>query len=205
MTRALLFAASFLYGAVPFSFLIGKWFCGTDIRTLGSKNPGSTNLFRVLGPKAGIPGFILDMTRGLIPVLAARGVSTNPYVWLGAGILAILGNIFTPFLGFKGGKGVAATLGAFLALLPVPAFAAFLVWTLCFALTRYVSLSSILAAFAFPFAVLAWGWYAKSPSLALLVVSVIVSLAIILRHHENIRRLLAGQEKTFRLKARAES
>jgi glycerol-3-phosphate acyltransferase PlsY len=205
MTLTVLFLASFLYGAIPFSFLIGKWFYRTDIRTQGSRNPGATNLFRVLGPKAGIPGFILDLTRGLVPVLAARAVSSNPYVWLGAGILAILGNIFTPFLGFKGGKGVTATLGVFIALTPVPALAAFLVWVLCFVLSRYVSLSSILAAFAFPFAVWAWGWHARSSSLVLLGVSVILSLVIILRHHTNIHRLLTGQEKKLELKGRAKS
>jgi glycerol-3-phosphate acyltransferase PlsY len=205
MTLTVLFLASFLYGAIPFSFLIGKWFYRTDIRTQGSRNPGATNLFRVLGPKVGIPGFILDLTRGLFPVLAARGVSSNSYVWLGAGLLAILGNIFTPFLGFKGGKGVTATLGVFIALTPVPALAAFLVWVLCFVLSRYVSLSSILAAFAFPFAVWAWGWHARSSSLALLTVSIIVSLVIIIRHHTNIHRLLTGQEKKLNLRAGAES
>lgn len=205
MTLTVLFLASFLYGAIPFSFLIGKWFYRTDIRTLGSKNPGATNLFRVLGPKAGIPGFILDLTRGLFPVLAARVVSPNSYIWLGTGVLAIVGNIFTPFLKFKGGKGVTATLGMFIALTPVPALAAFLVWVLCFVPTRYVSLSSILAAFAFPFAVWAWGWHAKSSSLALLGVSVIASLVIIIRHHSNIQRLLTGQEKKLEFKGRAKS
>ena len=205
MIPAVLFIASFLYGAIPFSFLIGKWFYKTDIRTLGSRNPGSTNLFRVLGPRAGIPGFLLDMTRGLIPVLVARWVSHNPYLWLGAGVSALLGNTFTPFLGFKGGKGVAVALGAFLALTPVPALAAFLVWALSFAATRYVSLSSILAAFAFPFAVLAWGWLAGSPSLVLLWASVLVSLVIILRHQANIRRLLADQEKKLELKGGAKT
>jgi acyl phosphate:glycerol-3-phosphate acyltransferase len=200
VTLAVLFAASFLYGAIPFSFLIGKWFYGKDIRTLGSRNPGSTNLFRVLGPKAGIPGFVLDMTRGLLPVLAARAVSPNSYVWLGAGISALLGNIFTPFLGFKGGKGVTATLGAFIALTPVPALVAFLVWALCFILTRYVSLSSILAAFAFPFAVWVWGCCVHSSSLGLLGVSIAVCLVIIVRHQANIRRLLSGQEKKLELR-----
>jgi len=201
----LLFLASFLYGAIPFSYLIGKWVFRTDIRTQGSLNPGATNLYRVLGPKAGIPGFFLDLTRGLLPVLAARFVSTNPLVWLGAGVLALLGNVFTPFLKFKGGKGVTATLGAFAALTPVPALAALLVWTICFALTRYVSLSSILAAFSFPFGVWAWGRLAGSPSLGIFITSVVVSLVIILRHAANIRRLLAGKEKKLSLKGGARS
>jgi glycerol-3-phosphate acyltransferase PlsY len=113
--------------------------------------------------------------------------------------------VFTPFLGFKGGKGVAASLGVFLAMTPVPALAAFLVWAISFVATRYVSLSSILAAFAFPFAVWTWGWLAGSPSLVLLGASVLVSLVIILRHQANIRRLLAGQEKKLELKGGAKT
>jgi len=199
----LLFLASFLYGAIPFSYLFGRWVFHTDIRTLGSRNPGATNLYRVLGPKAGIPGFFLDMTRGLFPVLAGRLISSNPLVWLGAGVLAILGNVFTPFLKFQGGKGVTATLGAFAALTPVPALGALLVWIVCFALTRYVSLSSVLAAFVFPFGVWAWGRLAGSPSLGIFITSVIVSLVIIFRHLSNLRRLLAGEEKKLDLKGGA--
>ncbi len=200
---AILLAAYFI-GAVPCGFLIGRAY-GKDIRKLGSGNIGATNVLRSVGKGPGRLCFLLDFLKGLLPVAAVRllvdrGIAADP--WMIAPLLAIagtmLGHMYTCFLGFKGGKGVATGAGAVFALVPAALGCALAVWAAVFLVSRYVSLASIVAAAALPF--LAWGYSAlgwqPQPRPVLIFLAVVALLAI-LKHHSNIKRLIAGTENRF--------
>ncbi len=157
---------AFLAGSIPFGYLIGK-VNGVDIRTVGSGNIGATNLGRALGKGFFYACFFLDMTKGMMPTLIAghfmgtlgtmRVETTDAFWWLAVMVAAVLGHMFTPWLGFKGGKGVATALGAMVGILPamaLPASGALLVYLMVLALWRYVSLASTAAAASLPL----WTW-----------------------------------------------
>jgi len=201
------FAGAWLLGSIPFSVIVGKLFFKTDVRQQGSGNPGATNTLRVLGPKAGLAVLILDILKGFVAVILAKYFSQWPDATLSdrmtlAGVLAIAGHCFSPFLGFKGGKGVATTLGVIIALEPYFLFAVIPVFTITLLLSKYVSLSSILALFTFTLLTLLLreGQYTE------LIFSVCVTLLIIIKHQANILRLMKGEENKFVfLKKRKES
>lgn len=184
-------AGAYLLGAVPAGYLVTRAAKGFDIRAHGSGNPGATNVYRVAGPFLGVLTFIIDFLKGFIPVLAAvkffgPGLEA---CWILTGLAALAGNVWTVFLGFKGGKGVTTAAGVFFALLPLPAAIAFAVFWAVFFPTRYVSAGSISAAVALPAA----SFILKEP-LALSVFASAAGLLIIARHRPNIRRLLDGTE-----------
>jgi glycerol-3-phosphate acyltransferase PlsY len=201
--------AAYVIGATPFGYLIGR-LNGLDLRKVGSGNIGATNVVRVLGKKWGYPCFLLDVAKGLLPVLATgwilRGEANFPTpmhqaIWLGAGCGAILGHVFPFYLKFRGGKGVATALGVVLGVWPYFTLAGLLAFALWIAVTlvsRYVSVGSIVAAVAFVPLVagvneLTW----KTPLMdiwPLLAFAAAMCLLIIVRHRANIRRLLAGTE-----------
>jgi glycerol-3-phosphate acyltransferase PlsY len=187
MTLPVLFIFSFVLGAVPVSFIAGKLLRGIDIRQHGSGNPGATNAFRVLGPVPGVITFLLDALKGLIPV--AIGVHIGGIAAIGAGVAAIAGHMYTPFLGFRGGKGVATSAGVFAALLPVPTALALAAFAVVLAVCRYVSAGSIVAACVLPLS--AWYLHAAPERV---VCAFIVGGAIIFKHRANVRRLLDGTE-----------
>ena len=189
----------FLLGSIPTGFLIGRA-RGVDLRTQGSKNIGATNAFRVLGAGWGSLVFGLDVVKGLLAVLLVRhfgpswGASHDAVLtaMLAAGVAAILGHVFSPWLGFKGGRGVATSLGVFLGIVPIPTLIAFLIWILLVFLSRRVSVGSIGAALAYPFLVY---WLASGvPKAPVTVAAACVALLVIARHVPNIKRLLAGTE-----------
>jgi acyl phosphate:glycerol-3-phosphate acyltransferase len=207
--------ASFLSGSIPFSLLVGLA-KGTDIRKVGSGNVGATNLGRALGPKYFFVGFGLDMLKGLLPVLltaASFGTlgSWSPPLWatswlLGCIVACVLGHIYSPWIGLKGGKGVATTFGAVLGLFPLytwTALVGLVVFLIALAIWRYISASSILAGIAMSFATVVLslrggGWRPESltqPS-ALLLMGVMTAIAslVIYKHRTNIARLRAGTE-----------
>ncbi len=188
--------ASFLVGAIPFSWLLGK-LAGFDLRAVGSGNPGANNLYRAAGWRWGLPALLLDVGKGFLPVVLVRcffpDLVAAAVVAAGA---AIAGHMWTPFLGFRGGKGVATAAGAFLALSPLLILITFAVFVAIVAATRYVSLGSIVAAcvvfvgsFALP---LLTGRPVDPYFVALCGV---FAAAIIVAHRENISRLLAGTER----------
>ena len=190
----------FLLGSVPTGFLIGRA-RGIDLRTQGSKNIGATNAFRVLGPRWGGLVFALDVAKGLVAALVPRwlaGGATPDAVLmaqLAAGVASIFGHVFTPWLRFKGGRGVATSLGVFLGIIPVPTALAFLLWVILLLVSKRVSVGSIGAALAYPFLVYA---LAKDmPRGVVTAVTAAVALLVILRHTSNIRRLLSGTEPPF--------
>jgi glycerol-3-phosphate acyltransferase PlsY len=192
----------FLLGGLPSGLWIGRA-RGVDLRTAGSRNIGATNAYRVLGARWGILVFAIDAAKGFLaaasPALLARatGAAAGADTLLGAtiagGLAAILGHVFSPWLRFRGGRGVATSLGVFLAIGPIPILLAFGVWVLLVLLTRRVSVGSIGAALAYPF--LVFYLLRGDPHRVLLcVIATAVALLVILRHKANIQRLLTGTE-----------
>jgi glycerol-3-phosphate acyltransferase PlsY len=181
---------SFLFGSIPFGFLICKYRLGVDIRELGSGNIGTTNVMRVAGPAWGILVLFLDASKGLLPVLIAKSLHFLPILIVLAGILSILGHIFSPFVGLRGGRGVATGLGVVIGIAPTVAFILFLTWAIVVLLTRYVSLASLTAAFFFPIIM----GLLKSP-LPFFLLSIAISILVIVRHKPNLERLLRGEEQ----------
>jgi glycerol-3-phosphate acyltransferase PlsY len=189
---AALVTTAYLIGSIPTGLLLGKVY-GIDVRTEGSGNIGATNLYRTVGRKVGIITLIGDCLKGLIPVMLVKyscGLQPEYAVWVG--LAAFCGHVFSVFLKFKGGKGVATALGVFLALAPLALVAAVVVFAALMIIWRYVSLGSICAAATMPIAVALLGG-----SKILIIVTLVIALVVILRHHENIRRLLAGTENKF--------
>jgi glycerol-3-phosphate acyltransferase PlsY len=176
---------------------------GVDIRTVGSGNIGATNVVRALGPKVGLAVFVLDVLKGTIPALIATQVVQDPVggvqiqtISMLMGVIAILGHMFSPFIGFKGGKGVATGFGAALGAIPGAALVGLAVISLTVALTRYVSLGSILAAISVPIV----SMLVFRDSLQLLPILVVMAAFIIWKHRANIERLRNGTESKFAFK-----
>jgi glycerol-3-phosphate acyltransferase PlsY len=187
--------ASYLLGAVPTSYLAARLVRGIDLREHGSRNLGATNLYRVLGWRYAIPVGLFDAAKGAIPVLLfAPRISASQLVGLLCGVVAIVGHVYSVFVRFRGGKGVATAAGVMLALTPIALGVAALVWVVLVYLTGYVSLGSIVAAAVFPVAV----YLLERPDQPeILWVDALVAAGIIWLHRANIRRLLQGTENRF--------
>ena len=197
---------AYLFGSIPFGYLLVRLVRKEDIREKGSGNIGATNVIRSGSKGLGALTFLLDVLKGYFAValcgLAAGRLGLAPDVRANvvalAALFAILGHIYTVWLGFKGGKGVATAFGVFLALAPWAALAALGVFVLAFAASRYVSLGSILAAIAFPVFALLIPDARRIPSTPwATAVLFLVPLIVIVRHHENIARLMSGKEYRF--------
>ena len=195
LAAALWLLASYLVGAIPTSYIAGRLFRGIDLREHGSKNLGATNVYRTLGWRYAIPVGLFDIAKGAVPVLVlAPQVSDSQLFALACGIAAILGHVFSVFVRFRGGKGVATAAGVMLGLTPLALGVAALAWLVVVALTGYVSLASIAAAAVFPVAVHFLGRLDRPEILWL---DALVAAAIIWLHRGNIRRLLNGTESRF--------
>jgi len=204
--------AAYLLGSIPFGVLIAKAH-GKDLCSIGSGNIGATNVARALGRKWAYLCFLLDVLKGLIPMLVimpfTKPLAVQSYaerivllwLWLAVGCAAILGHIFPIYLKFKGGKGVATSLGVALGLWPyytICASFAIAIWAVVVLIWRYVSLASITASIAFPLLLIlaiilrpSWDFASLWP---LLIAATAIPLMVIIRHRENIKRLLAGTE-----------
>jgi len=190
---------AYLLGSIPFGFLLVRVFRKEDIRTVGSGNIGATNVVRSGAKGLGALTFVLDAAKGYVAVFAAKWVLGD---WFGgtdlfaiAAIFAVLGHMYPVWLRFKGGKGVATAFGVFLALSPWAALLGLAVFVVVMAIWRYVSLASIASAVVFPVLAL---WFARGAWTALLVAAVVgIPLLVIVKHRQNIRRLLAGTEYRF--------
>jgi glycerol-3-phosphate acyltransferase PlsY len=197
---AIVFA--YLLGSIPFGFLLVKLKSGADVRQTGSGGTGATNVTRKAGQSAGIITLVLDALKGTAAVLLARwltGESGTSWVVAGAAVLAVVGHCFPIWLKFKAGKGVATGLGVFVAIVPWSVLAAFVVFALIFWRTRYVSLGSVMAAAIIPLWTLIQHTIISpvvdfAPIIAALCAA---SAIIIAKHHENIGRLIAGNENKF--------
>lgn len=186
-----------MMGALPTALLLGRY-KGIDIRKQGSGNVGATNAFRVLGPKMGATCLVVDMLKGGLPTLLLPAMLGNPhpgFAW-GFGIAAIAGHMFSPFLNFKGGKGVATSLGVVLAIAPFPLLIVFAIGIIMIGSTGYVSLASITGSLALPILIYLLGTHnepARQFGLSV-IITAILGLLIIWKHRSNIGRLLAGTE-----------
>lgn len=191
---------SYLLGSIPFGYILVRVFQGVDVRSIGSGNIGATNVARSGGKKLAIATFVLDAFKGWLPVFIVLHTSSIgaavalplPTLASIAAVSALAGHIFTIWLKFKGGKGVATGMGVFLALAPSAALLAFAIFAILVATTRYVSLGSIVAAAAFP-AILCVLKRGSFPPAALVMATAAAAL-VIWRHRQNIERLWAGTE-----------
>jgi glycerol-3-phosphate acyltransferase PlsY len=204
VTLAVLLVGSYLLGSLPFGYLAGR-LVGIDIRHAGSGNVGATNVLRVLGKGYGYSVFALDFLKGFgavkISMLVAPG---RPLEWnspesfgIFAAVFSVLGHLYPPWLKFKGGKGVATSAGALLALTPVATLIGIAIWMIVFWLTRYVSLASITAAVILPIVILVINLYDQQTGNALVYSSACVAAVVIWRHRSNLSRLLRGTEPRF--------
>jgi glycerol-3-phosphate acyltransferase PlsY len=201
--------ASYLLGSIPFGYLLVRIFRGEDIRQIGSGNIGATNVARSGAKGLGIATLVLDALKGAIAVGLAAFLSASKFnfcehsfpafcvaplrLMAVAALFAVLGHVFPVWLRFKGGKGVATALGVFCVLFPKAILVALAIFILVVAITRYVSLGSILGAIAFPVA----AYFMQDTDWLSLLLASGVSLIIVVKHHQNIRRLLAGSEHRF--------
>ncbi|MCL2390735.1 MAG: glycerol-3-phosphate 1-O-acyltransferase PlsY [Endomicrobia bacterium] len=185
---------AYFCGAIPFAYIISKFAANVDIRTVGSGNPGATNVFRAVGKKAGIITFILDALKGFLPVLFAIHIDNSFSYSVAVATMTMVGHMFTVFLKFKGGKGVATACGAFLALMPFPTLIAFAVFALVFVFSGYVSLGSVCAALSLPLASYFSGYALEAVIFAFALASI-----IIYKHKANMQRLRRGEEYKFKI------
>ena len=202
LAQVLIAVAAFLLGSIPTGFLLVRSFRKQDIRSLGSGNIGATNVLRAGGKGLGAATFALDVLKGccavwlgawlgglLVPMLPNRDMQAL------AALAAVLGHMYTPWLGFKGGKGVATGFGVFLVAAPLAALSAIGLFAVVLAISRYVSLGSIVGAASFP--VFAWFMTKGERPTFFIAVQCAVALLIIIKHHQNIRRLVSGTESRF--------
>ena len=204
VTLAVLLVGSYLLGSIPFGYLAGR-LVGIDIRQTGSGNVGATNVVRVLGKRYGYPVFALDFLKGFgavkISMLMAPGRppewNSSEIVGILAAMSSILGHLYPPWLKFKGGKGVATSTGALLALTPVPTLIGVAIWIIMFWLTRYVSLASITAALVLPIVILVVSSQDQNKRKPLVYSSACVAAVVIWRHRSNLSRLMRGTEPRF--------
>jgi glycerol-3-phosphate acyltransferase PlsY len=195
MSLLLIAIASYVLGSIPFGYLLVRIFRGEDVRKTGSGNIGATNVSR-RSPALGAATLFLDAAKGFAAVALARHLHPGDTLFLSAAALfAIAGHIFPVWLGWRGGKGVATALGAFLCMAPRPVLLMVTVFVVVVAIFRYVSLGSMVAALCFPLFVIFIEHYRGSPALLIAAACAL----IVARHHENIRRLLDGRENKFSL------
>lgn len=191
----LIAGASYLIGSLPTAYLFGRWLKGIDIREHGSGNVGATNAFRVLGKGPGTIVLLIDIAKGILPVLLAGAFHAQVPGRILAAIMAVCGHNWTCFLNFTGGKGIATTLGALIGLTVVLADIRLAVlfcvlgWVLCFLVTAYVSVSSIFAAVLLPVLMIIF-----SADISIILLSIVLCLFVVFRHRPNIQRLFKGQE-----------
>lgn len=187
-------AGSYFLGAIPTSYLAGRVFKGIDLRQHGSKNLGATNVYRIMGWRFAIPVGIFDVAKGAVPVLLlGPAVSAEPWFPLVCGILAVIGHVFSVFVGFKGGKGVATSAGVVLGLAPMAVAICLGVWAAVVWASGYVSLGSVLATALFPGLV----WLLYPGRRGSIWLYLLLAAVIIWMHRANLRRLADGTENRF--------
>jgi glycerol-3-phosphate acyltransferase PlsY len=209
IASAYLIVSAYLIGSIPFSYLVVRVFAGADIRQHGSRNVGATNVARTFGKWPGVIALILDVSKGYFAIVVARYLAYRPdwpfeasasagplqsrEFWVAlAGLIAVLAHMFPVWLKFHGGKGVATAMGVFLALDPVVIAAAIIVFLIVLITTRFVSLASIISAASIP---VFFHFLANNAPFWRVLLSIPIAIAIIVKHHSNIRRLVSGEER----------
>ena len=208
LNMLLMIAISYLMGSIPTSIIAGKLLKGIDIRKEGSGNAGATNVFRVLGWKAGLVVLLIDMLKGWIPTVYVSQLGMDSGLgWhainyqIIAGISAMFGHIWTIFVSFKGGKGVGTGAGMIIGLAPVPVLVWIIVFIVTVWLTRFVSLGSILASITFMAVVFVQKFALNQPvPIELLIFSLFIPVLIIFTHRANVQLLMKGEENKIQFK-----
>lgn len=199
MTPVLILLVDYLIGAIPFGYLIVKMKTGEDVRASGSGNIGATNVLRTTGRAAGVITLLLDIVKGFVAVWLMSWATKADPLWCSLAALAVMaGHAFPVFLNFKGGKAVASFIGAFLYLTPVPLLSVVLVFVMVVAVSRYISLGSIIAAGTFPLGV----WLIEHPPAPVWIAAIIAGGFIVYRHRANIDRIRNGNEHVFTFKGK---
>jgi acyl phosphate:glycerol-3-phosphate acyltransferase len=195
VSAGLWIAGAYLVGAIPTSYLAGELGRGIDLREHGSRNLGATNVYRVLGWRYAVPVALFDVAKGAMPVALLEVWSNGP-AWLAAavGAAAVAGHVFSPYVRFKGGKGVATAAGVFIALAPLAIVISIGIWCGVLWLSGYVSVASLAAVGLFP----VWARMTRPDAPFTFWASVVLALLIVVSHRSNIRRLVAGTESRFR-------
>jgi glycerol-3-phosphate acyltransferase PlsY len=196
MGAVLLIAAAYLCGSLPIGAWVGRW-VGVDVRSSGSGNIGATNVARIAGGRAGMLTLLGDVSKGVIPATLARLLLVDPRLIALTGLAAIFGHLFSLFLRFSGGKGVATAFGVFIVLTPAAAALSAALFAVVGFSTRYVSVASMLAALALP--VMTWVCEYPPP---LALAAAAVAAIIILRHRDNLSRLRRGEEPRFQARSK---
>jgi glycerol-3-phosphate acyltransferase PlsY len=201
--KILLIITAYLLGSIPSSVWIGKRFYNVDVREHGSGNAGFTNTVRVLGWRAGLPVFLMDILKGYVAVSQLRlfnvyipGTADFVNYQLILGAAAVLGHIFPVYVGFRGGKGVATLVGILLAIQPQPTLICIGIFGVVFFTTRYVSLSSMIAGISFPVLII---FVFQTTISSLVIFSMIISILLLLTHQKNIERLLNKEESRAKI------
>jgi glycerol-3-phosphate acyltransferase PlsY len=193
-TDILIIVGAYLLGAIPFGYILTRYKAGADIRTMGSGNIGATNVLRTQGKLLALVTLVLDFSKGAFPVWAGLHWGHAPWMNAAAGAAAVVGHCFPVFLGFRGGKGIATGLGAFLFIAPVPTLIALCVFLAEVLTIRFVSLGSVLASLTFG-AILVAGHFASGRyNLEVAALGAGIALLLVARHHSNIGHLLDGTE-----------
>ena len=192
---AAMLVLAYLLGATPTSYLAGKLGRGIDLRQHGSQNLGATNVYRVLGWRYAIPVGLIDVAKGVVPV-AILGPWSNGPAWftVALGIAAVLGHMFSPYVRFRGGKGVATAAGVFLAMAPLAVLISLVIWGATLWLSGYVSVASLTVALLFPL----WVWVTEPGEPYTLWAAIVLALLLVYAHRRNIERLRQGTENRFR-------
>lgn len=192
---------AYLLGGIPFGYFLVRLRTGRDVRSLGSGNIGATNVLRIAGRALGVVTLLLDVAKGFVAVWLAARLTHDSTLWTSAAALAVMaGHAYSPLLKFRGGKAVASFLGAFVYLTPLPLLAALLVFLIVVAVTRYISLGSMVAAGTFPLAV----WLILHPPAELTGAALIAGAFIVYRHKSNLARLRDGTEDALDLSGKME-
>jgi acyl phosphate:glycerol-3-phosphate acyltransferase len=196
---------AYLIGSIPTAVWVGRKFHGIDVREHGSKNAGATNTFRVLGRKSGWIVLIIDVAKGLLaailPLLFETDYSENQLLFfqLSTSFVCIIGHVYPVFAQFKGGKGVATSLGIIIGLNPISAGISLLIFLIVFLASRYVSLGAIITSIAYPFISY---FIVKEDAKSMIVFTVLIGVLIVLSHRKNIKRLINGEESRMNLSKR---
>lgn len=196
---------AYLIGAIPTAVWVGRLFYGVDVREHGSGNAGATNTFRVLGVKAGVPVLLFDILKGFLAVQLVYFANhwlllsndENINLQLALGIAALIGHIFPIYVGFRGGKGVATLFGLVIAIHPLSALIAIIIFIITLLITKYVSLSSMIGGFSFPILIVV---VYHTTTLSLVIFSMVIAVLLLFTHQKNIERLLSKEESKANIK-----
>jgi glycerol-3-phosphate acyltransferase PlsY len=196
MTPFLALVIAYLLGGIPFGYFLVRWKTGSDVRALGSGNIGATNVLRTTSRGLGFATLLLDIAKGFVAVWIAARLTGGAPLWTSAAALAVMaGHAYPVFLKFKGGKAVASFIGAFLYVAPLPLLAVLIVFVAVVAVSKFISLGSIIAAGSFPLAV----WLIQHPPFEVTLAALIAGAFIVYRHKANIARIRAGTENVLNL------